>query len=331
MNRFDKIRLSWVFVLSLVLLAEVPRPAWGADKKPVHLDILLPEDAELEIGGYKTKSTGETRRFESAPVEVGRTYAYSLKIAWHGHTLTRRIQVQPERLLTLDLRKELEALAAPKPAGSFALLAPPALMLKADQQLVFPLRVKRFDFPGSIRVHFENLPKGITVPEVKLSEDQSEGHAMLFAAADDSQGTHEIRVAAASGAMKDVSTIKVTISKPEKKETKIESKSEKKPAPPLEIKVEHKPEAKPEKTVEHKPASKAGPTLSLQLVLPTSVELRSGRATYVEMQVKTTDGSPLPEAPSVTSARLRPPQHSGVRPIHPLGHRAAGAVPPCCS
>jgi uncharacterized protein (TIGR03000 family) len=332
MNRFDRIGWRWVILLSLVLLAGVSRPAWAEDKKPVHLDILLPEDAELEVAGYKTKSTGETRRFESPPMQMGRTYRYSLKIVWRGHTLTRRIQVRPEHPFTLDLRKELQALASPpKPAGSFALLVPPGLMLRADQQMVFPLRVKRFDFPGSIRIRFEDLPKGITVPEVKFSEDESENNAMLFAAADAPQGTYEIRVAAASGAAKDVSTIKITVAKPEtkienkpekketevvikpeKKEPTLEKKPEEKPALPLETEVERKPEPAPEKTVEDKsqaepaplpkPKPESKPSPALRVSLPSQIVLCPGQSKYIEVKAALEKQGPFPAEPTITLA-----------------------------
>ncbi|HTU17654.1 MAG TPA: hypothetical protein VMG10_06280 [Gemmataceae bacterium] len=310
MNRFNRIVGGWGFLLSLLLLAEVARPAWAADKKPVRLDILLPEDAQLEVNGYKTRSTGQTRRFESPLVQIGRTYRYSLKIVWQGHTLTRRIEVRPEHPLTLDLRKDLQTLASPpKPAGSFALLAPPALMLRADQYLVFPLRVKRFDFPGTIRIRFEDLPRGITVPEVKLSEGQSESNAMLFAAADAPHGTHEIRVAAASGDTKDVATIKVIVAKPEKKETTIENKPEKKPAAPPKTRVEHKPELKQRKSAEPGPKVKPAPTIvtkprsnptpGLCVLSPSRAVLHPGETKYVEIKAAMKGHEPLPAEPSI--------------------------------
>ena len=320
MNRLNRIGLHWA--LSLVVLVGVSRPAWAADKKPVHLDILLPKDAELEVDGHKTKATGSTRRFESPPMPVGRTYAYALKVVWHGHTLTRRIEVRPEHPLTVDLRKELQALAAPhRPAASFALLVPPALMLRADQHLIFPLRVKRFDFPGTIRIHFADLPHGLTAPEVKLAEGESESNAMLFAAADAPAGTYEIRVAAASGAVKDVATIKVTVAKPqkheatiavkpEKKETQIENKPETKPAAPSQPRVEHKTEPTPEKTVERKPEMKPAPTptprpeekppAAFRVLSPDRVVLHPGQTKYVEVTAILEGPEPLPAESSIT-------------------------------
>jgi len=132
----------------------VTAPASGAEKKPALLDVLLPADAELEVDGYKAKATGETRLFETPPVELGKTYVYSIKVTWQGRTILRRIQLRPERVTTVDLRRELQTSATPAPVGSFSLLVPPAMTIKASQDAMLPLRVKRFDFPGSIRITF---------------------------------------------------------------------------------------------------------------------------------------------------------------------------------
>lgn len=283
MNRYRQCAFRWAFLLPFVLMGETSRPAWAADKKPVLLDILLPADAELEVNGHKTKSTGETRQFQSPPVTSGRTYAYALKVVWHGNTLTRRIELQPGNPITLDLRTELQTPAEPKPVGSFALLVPPALMLGADAKVVFPLRVKRFHFSDEVTITFENLPKGITVPKVTLSQDQSEGHAILSADTDAAHGTHEINVVAASGSTKDASTIEITVAKPE-------SKPERAPRTPSKT----KPETKPAKVSAAEPV--------LQLVLPSVVDVKVGQKQLVEMQVKTQDGSPLPAEPHVVLA-----------------------------
>ncbi len=178
-------------------------------------------------------------------------------------------------------------------------------MLRADEHLVFPLRVKRFDFPGSIRIRFEDLPRGITVPEMNLSEGQSEINAMLFTAADAPQGIYEIRIAAASGAVKDASTIRVTVLKPE---TKIEIKPEKKPVSSAEIKVEHKAEPKPEKTVEPrieaKPAPKPEdkPSHALLVSSPSHVVLQSGQTQYVEVKAAMMGQESLPAEPTIALA-----------------------------
>jgi hypothetical protein len=48
------------------------------------------------------------------------------------------------------------------------------------------------------------------------------------------------------------------------------------------------------------PEPPAKPAPTLQLTLPGEVELTAGRTKYIEVQVQTADGSPLPEEPSVT-------------------------------
>jgi uncharacterized protein (TIGR03000 family) len=303
MKRNSRNNLCWIFLLSLVSLGQASPLAWGEAKQSIRIDVLVPEDALLEVNGRKTKSTGESRRFESPPVMMGRTYAYSLKVSWKGHTLTRRIQVQPEHPVTLDLRKELQAIAEPKFAGSFALLVPPALILRVDDKVMFPLRVKRFDFPDPISIHFEKLPEAITASDVRLSEGQSESNAILFAAANAPLGSHEIRIAAAGGATRDHATIIVIVTK---LETRSEIKPEKKPAtapetkienntgPKLEIPVESKQEAKPEMKQETKPSPR------LRLLSPALIAMQPGQSKYVEIQATMENDGPLPAEPMVT-------------------------------
>jgi uncharacterized protein (TIGR03000 family) len=304
MKRSSSNGWHWLFLLSLSLLAQMPSPLCAdEEKKPVHLDILVPEDAQLEVNGHKTKSTGHTRRFESPPVAMGRDYAYALKVTWQGHTLTRRIQIRPESPVKLDLRQELRALAAPSPAGSFFLLVPPALMVRADDKVVFPLRVKRFDFPDPISIRFDRLPKGISAPDMKLSEGQSDSNAILFASADAPQGIHEIRIAAASGTRKDTSTIKITVARPETtNEIKAENKAATPPVSKLETKSE--PESGPtiERPTEAKPEAKQEMKTSpaLRLVSPDRIALCPGQSKYVEIEATTQSGGPLPAEPTVT-------------------------------
>lgn len=291
MSRYLRTALCWTFLSTVVLVGPMPQPVWAEDKKPLLLDVLLPADAELEVNGRKTKSTGETRQFESPPMSTERTYAYTLKVVWRGQTLTRRIELQPDKLKTLDLRDELQTLTAPKPKGSFALLVPPALTLAVDRRAVLPLRVRRFDFPDAIRVAFEGLPKGISAPETNFSEGRSEGHALLFAAADAVAGTHEIKVVAYGGDIKDEATIQITLIAPEKR-----------PAPPSTPKPEPKPEIRPKPQPETKPVKAAEIDTALQLELPVTLELQAGRMRLLQVRVKTKNGSPLSEEPRVTLA-----------------------------
>lgn len=289
MNYCRRSTVLWTFLLSLASIGLTPRLVCAADKKPLLLDVLLPEDAQLEVNGQKTKSTGETRQFQSAPMTTGRTYAYTLKVVWREYTLTRRVELQPDKLKTLDLRGEIQALATPKPESSFVLLVPPALTLTVDQNAVLPLRVKRIHFPDPIQITFAGLPKGITIPEVTFSEDQSEGRANSSVAADAVPGTHEIHVLAHSGSMKDESTLKITIVGAEKK---TERKPEKKPPQSSE----------PSLPLQPMPLPTPKPDLKLSLVTPQRPTLRAGQSRYVEIKVTAENGSPFSAEPVVALA-----------------------------
>jgi uncharacterized protein (TIGR03000 family) len=265
-----------------------PHVARGADKKPVLLDIVIPADAELEVNGYKTKSMGETRRFESPPVAEGKTYAYSLKVTWRGQSLTRRIVLEPDKLKTLDLRDELTALTAPKPKGSFAVLVPPSIAVTVGGSTPLPVRVKRFDFSEAIRVTLHNLPKGIMVSDALLSNGQTDVQTIVVAAADAGPGTWQVNVAAVSGDTRDSATIEITVVKPAPKVEPL-------PPPQLDAKDEVPTPPKQDKLLEK--VVEATPTLELQL--PNALELKVGQSGLMEVQMKTTDGTALSTAPTV--------------------------------
>ncbi len=248
--------------------------AGEAGKKPAVFEILVPADAELEVEGYRTQTTGEKRRFESPPVEPGSTYAYSIKATWHGHTVERTVRLRTGSVTTVDLREDLQpslpSAAPPTPAGSFSLLVPPALMLRPGEKVVLPLRVKRFHFPGPIQVAFEKVPEGVTVEGVCLEEGQTETGATVSAAAGALPGTREIRVLAGWGSARDAATMKITVFRPE--------------------------------TVPGNKTEVLTPQPEIRLRLPGAVVLEPGRTTFLEVAVETADGSPLPGEPIVTLA-----------------------------
>ncbi|GIW79677.1 MAG: hypothetical protein KatS3mg105_1484 [Gemmatales bacterium] len=78
--------LRCLFAVSLV--CAVGTITLGQDKKreknkaKVYLRVLLPADAKLLIEGQETKQTGKERLFVSPPIEVGRSYVYTLKATW---------------------------------------------------------------------------------------------------------------------------------------------------------------------------------------------------------------------------------------------------------
>jgi uncharacterized protein (TIGR03000 family) len=84
---------GWALWLALVtvqtLTAQEPekkapgeKAPQDANKKKATLRVFVPPLAELEIEGYKTKSTGEMRVFSTPPLETGRKFTYTLKVSW---------------------------------------------------------------------------------------------------------------------------------------------------------------------------------------------------------------------------------------------------------
>jgi uncharacterized protein (TIGR03000 family) len=244
-----------VLLFSFILSCETVALAQGPEKKPAVFEVLLPADATLEVDGHPTQSTGERRRFQSPPVETGSTYAYPIKATWRGHTLTRTIRLRAERVTTVDLRQELQAMPPPTPAGSFSLLVPPAMMLEAGEAALLPLRVKRFHFPAAIQITFEKLPQGVRIGAVTLAEDQTDIRAPVSVAADAPRGTREINVTARSGSTTDAATTKITVRRPEAEAV---NKAAVKPVPLPETHPETKPASKPERKAETPPPNQAG-------------------------------------------------------------------------
>ncbi len=275
--------------LTIVLGGWMPHSVWGANKKPVLIDVLLPADAVLEVNGYKTKSMGEMRRFESPPVAEGRPYAYSLKVTWRGQSLTRRIEVQPDKLKTLDFRDELTALTAPKSKGSFSLLVPPSLMVPAEGSAPLPIRVKRFNFPDAIRVSLHNLPKGIIASDAVLTDGQTDVETLVVATREAGPGTRQINLVAVSGDTQDSATIEIALVEPTPKVDRSSPPRPKDQDDTNTLPIEGKT---PTKLVEA-PAT-------LELIFPNAMELRAGQSHLLEIRMKTANATPLAVSPTVT-------------------------------
>lgn len=80
-------------------------------KKPVIVEVTVPESAVVFIDGVKTKSTGSKRRFASEEVPVGKTYFYVIKGVWKGpdgKEVVREVKfhVTPDKVNELDLTRE---------------------------------------------------------------------------------------------------------------------------------------------------------------------------------------------------------------------------------
>ncbi len=86
-------------------LTAAPAQEAGA-KKVIAIEVRVPKDAKVEIDGNKTTSTGETRRYETPPLDVGPQYRYELKVTAGGKTITREISVRSGGKNSFDLRGE---------------------------------------------------------------------------------------------------------------------------------------------------------------------------------------------------------------------------------
>jgi uncharacterized protein (TIGR03000 family) len=84
----------------------------AAEKKPVNLKVLLPDErVQLTIDGNATRSTGKERTFASPPLEPGVNYSYTLVMVWQPNnyttiTRTKEVPVKAGQDVTVDLRNE---------------------------------------------------------------------------------------------------------------------------------------------------------------------------------------------------------------------------------
>ena len=85
-------------------------PAANADPNSVNLEIRLPENASLWVGGAKMDSTGAVRRFYSPPLQPGHEYTYTLRARWtdaNGSPVerTKSVDVKPGAWIGVDFSK----------------------------------------------------------------------------------------------------------------------------------------------------------------------------------------------------------------------------------
>src|SRR6516162_9437231 len=92
-------------------------PGQGVAEEVISFKVRLPADAVLEIDGKKTTSTGETRTFDTPPLRVGGRYVYTLKAKVNGKEVTRKIDLAHGADNTIDLRADLGAGGAVRPAA----------------------------------------------------------------------------------------------------------------------------------------------------------------------------------------------------------------------
>jgi uncharacterized protein (TIGR03000 family) len=93
---FAGMALAWV-----ALTAATAQEEGG--KKPISFTVLVPADAQVEINGAKTTSTGGKRVYETPPLSAGPEYKYDLKMTSGGKTVTREVWVRAGGKNTFDL------------------------------------------------------------------------------------------------------------------------------------------------------------------------------------------------------------------------------------
>jgi uncharacterized protein (TIGR03000 family) len=83
-------------------------------KKSISFTIVVPADAQVEINGAKTTSTGGSRVYDTPPLSVGPEYKYNVKVTSGGKTVTREVWVKSGGKNSFDLTG---AFAVAKAAG----------------------------------------------------------------------------------------------------------------------------------------------------------------------------------------------------------------------
>jgi uncharacterized protein (TIGR03000 family) len=92
-----------------VMLMAALAPAQDQAKKIASIKLLVPAAATVTVDGKPTTSTGDSRVFETPPLEPGKTFTYELKATWEeaGYKFVRmaeaRVQAGKETLI--DLRQ----------------------------------------------------------------------------------------------------------------------------------------------------------------------------------------------------------------------------------
>jgi serine/threonine protein kinase len=98
----------------------------------------------------------------------------------------------------------------PSPPAALALEAPPPLFLGMGRQEKVPVRVRRTNYEGPVKLTFAGLPERVTVPEDStVAGEQVE--VPVTAAADARAGTSEVSIQAEGGGASARATLKVTV------------------------------------------------------------------------------------------------------------------------
>jgi uncharacterized protein (TIGR03000 family) len=105
--------LAWVCLVLAAARLQGQGPGYTA-----MLRVQLTDETQLVIDDYQTRQTGPLRRFVSPPLEVGKSYYYTLKWAYHkiGHAVTQQkvVPIQAGDDKEVDLREQADKKAEKK-------------------------------------------------------------------------------------------------------------------------------------------------------------------------------------------------------------------------
>jgi hypothetical protein len=78
---------------------------------------------------------------------------------------------------------------------------PPKVKVKAGKQVPFRVRVKRQNVEGGVVVRVDGVPPGVTLHDLTIPADQSEGEANVAAGEQAENGDHSVVVRAWCGSV----------------------------------------------------------------------------------------------------------------------------------
>jgi uncharacterized protein (TIGR03000 family) len=85
-----------------------------------HLQLMVPENAEVWVDGAPTKQTGTVREFTSPPLELGKSYTYMISVRYRGANGqpvndTRPIHVRANDWFSIDFTRPAPPEQTPPP------------------------------------------------------------------------------------------------------------------------------------------------------------------------------------------------------------------------
>lgn len=288
------LNLQVLLGLALLLAAGVPGFAQAPKKGSAEFEVLLPPDAELEVDGFRTKSQGDIRRFQSAPVAIGGTYAYTLQATWHGKKVTQEIRIQPGKTSTFDLRKALEAATMPAPAPSIALETPRVVTLAEGQSTALRVHVTRTNYDGPVVLHLAGLPEGVTAADATIGSGSDEAVLTLKASTGLADSARDAVVDGVGEQASTRATVKIAIKTTRPLEIAFPRVDTKPSSPTPAIRTEAPSPPQNQHLVQPVRPAEAGLDLSLD---PRELVLVPGESRAVHVRVRRKDSEPFDHPP----------------------------------